>query len=437
MSPNIHASLQFLRQLVRARIAAHFGQPTSLPTLPVLQPDDTPFTQLVLHRRLTTDEFVVLLTALAPHLNPGFFDEIVAELLPEGGEFAAIGGVKGSNFRGFLPTGETALFLLAGDDLERRLMVQRVFGSQHFLVKERVVYLEEMKPGEPGTTGRLVLDPEWVELFTLGYVTAPRLSNSFPAQRLESELEWDDLVLNDLTMKQLREVQTWIQHNDTLLYDWKMSRKIKPGYRALFYGPPGTGKTMAASLLGKFTQHEVYRIDLSSMVSKYIGETEKNLATLFDRAENKKWILFFDEADSLFGKRTSVRDAHDRFANQEVSYLLQRIEDFPGLSILASNFKSNLDDAFTRRFQSVIYFPMPQPAEREQLWRKTFPPAVQLAPDVDLKAISERYELSGSNILNIVHYCCLQALANNTNVISVENIAHGINREFIKENKIA
>ena len=220
------------------------------------------------------------------------------------------------------------------------------------------------------------------------------------------------------------------------MYDWRMSKRIKPGFRALFYGPPGTGKTMAAGLLGKYTGHEVYRIDLSMMVSKYIGETEKNLANLFDKAENKQWILFFDEADALFGKRTNVKDAHDRFANQEVSYLLQRVEEFPGLSILASNFKSNLDDAFTRRFQSIVYFPIPSPVERLRLWQQSLPTAVELAPDVDLPRIANKYELTGSNIINIVHFCCLQALAEQTNVLSKENLLIGIQREFVKENKV-
>ena len=169
----------------------------------------------------------------------------------------------------------------------------------------------------------------------------------------------------------------------------------------------------------------------------YIGETEKNLAALFERAENKHWILFFDEADALFGKRTNVRDAHDRFANQEVSFLLQRIEEFPGVSILASNFKNNLDDAFTRRFQSMVYFSMPKAAERLALWQKTFPAAVQLEPTIDLARIAEQYELSGSNILNIVHFCCLRALASNTNLITQANLANGIVREMAKENKIA
>jgi len=436
MSPNLSTTLAFLAALVRYRMSIYFGKEAQPPQVPAMQNDDAPLTRFIQHRRLTVDEYVALAVAMTPHLMPSFFDEIVAEFMPQGGDFPPIGGVKGSNQRNTLPTGETLLFLLAGTDLARRLEVQKIFGSQHFFAKEKILYLEDLKPGEPASGGRLILDQEYVELFTLGYVTPPRLGTGFPAQHITTELEWNDLILNAATLNQLKEVETWIQHNDTLLYDWKMYRKLKPGFRALFYGPPGTGKTMAAGLLGKYTGHDVYRIDLSMMVSKYIGETEKNLATLFDKAENKNWILFFDEADALFGKRTSVKDAHDRFANQEVSYLLQRVEEFPGLSILASNFKSNLDDAFSRRFQTIVYFPMPRPAERLQLWQQTFPAAVQLDTGINLQRIAEKYELTGSNIVNIVHYCCLQALSNNTNVISADNLLSGINREFVKENKV-
>lgn len=436
MTPNLATTLSFLANLARYQLSMHFGKEMPAPEVPVIQDDEAPLTKFIQHRRLTVDEYVVLAAGLAPHVMPYLFDEVVQEFLPQGGDFPPIGGVKGSNIRTFLPTGETVLFLLAGNDLARRMEVQKIFGSQHYFVKEKILYLEEVKPGEPVNSGRLILDPEYVELFTLGYKTPPRMGRNFPAQLLHTELDWSDLVLNEQTLRQLREVETWISHNDTLMYDWQMYRKIKPGFRALFYGPPGTGKTMAANLLGKYTGHDVYRIDLSMMVSKYIGETEKNLATLFDKAENKKWILFFDEADALFGKRTNVTTAHDRFANQEVSYLLQRVEEFPGLSILASNFKSNLDDAFTRRFQAIVYFPIPRSPERLEIWQKSLPPAVRIDSGVDLPKIAEKFELTGSNIVNIVHYCCLQALAANSNLITRENLLAGINREFVKENKI-
>lgn len=436
MSLNLHTILAFLADLTRFRLAAYFGKEAQAPQVPPLEDDDASLYRFIRQRRPTEDEFVALAVALSPHVIPSFWDELVSEFLPQGGDFPPIGGVKGTNQRNTLPTGETVLFLLAGNDLARRMEVQRLFGSQHYFAKERILYIEELKPGEPVAGGRLILDQEYIELFTLGYVPPPRTGSGFPAQRITTELEWSDLILNEQTMNHLSEVETWIAHNDTLMYDWKMHRKLKPGFRALFYGPPGTGKSMAAGLLGKYTGHDVYRIDLSMMVSKYIGETEKNLSALFDKAENKQWILFFDEADALFGKRTNVKDAHDRFANQEVSYLLQRVEEFPGLSILASNFKSNLDDAFTRRFQSIVYFPMPRPTERRRLWEQSFPAAVQISPDIDIKRIADKYELTGSNIINIVHYCCLQALADNTNLITQENLLAGINREFIKENKV-
>ena len=180
----------------------------------------------------------------------------------------------------------------------------------------------------------------------------------------------------------------------------------------------------------------MFRIDLSMIISKFIGETEKNLAQLFDRAENKDWILFFDEADALFGKRTGVRDAHDRYANQEVSYLLQRVETFGGLVILASNFKANIDEAFIRRFQSIIHFPMPRASERLRLWQQSLPKNVQLDGDVNLKILSERYELSGASIVNIVQYCCLNALSRNDKAMTNDDLRMGVAREFSKEGKI-
>ena len=215
-----------------------------------------------------------------------------------------------------------------------------------------------------------------------------------------------------------------------------MSKKLKPGYRVLFHGPPGTGKTLTATLLGKHTGKEVFKIDLSMVVSKFIGETEKNLSNLLAKAEKTENILFFDEADALFGKRTNVRDAHDKYANQEVSYLLQRIENYKGLVILASNFKSNIDEAFVRRFQSIVHFPLPKASERQLLWEKGFPANVQLHKEVDLPLLARKYELSGAEIMNIVQYACLCALADEKKIITAKNIADGIQREFQKGGRI-
>jgi SpoVK/Ycf46/Vps4 family AAA+-type ATPase len=189
----------------------------------------------------------------------------------------------------------------------------------------------------------------------------PALDAGFPTRHLETTLGWDDLVLDKAMRERLGELENWIRHGQTLARNRGMARRLRPGYRALFLGPAGTGKTLAATLLGKATGRDVYRIDLSAVVSKYIGETEKNLAALFEQVRNSDCILFFDEADALFGKRTEVKDAHDRYANQEIGYLLQRAEEFEGLTIVSSTLRTNIDEAFRRRFNAVIRFSLRDP----------------------------------------------------------------------------
>jgi SpoVK/Ycf46/Vps4 family AAA+-type ATPase len=213
-------------------------------------------------------------------------------------------------------------------------------------------------------------------------------------------------------------------------------KKLKSGYLALFYGPSGTGKTLTATLLGKYTGKDVFRIDLSRVVSKYIGETEKNLAKLFDKAEHKNWILFFDEADALFGKRTDIRDAHDKYANQEVAYLLQRIESYNGLVILATNQRGNIDDAFARRFQTIIHFPVPRPDERYQIWCKAFPSQIKIADDIDWRQVAAHFELTGAGIINVTHYCVVEALADQSLGIDFKRLEAAILREYIKDGKV-
>ncbi|MER3497139.1 MAG: hypothetical protein C4308_00115 [Chitinophagaceae bacterium] len=248
-------------------------------------------------------------------------------------------------------------------------------------------------------------------------------------------MNWDDLVLHPQTMDRINDMRTWLKYQQHIQQDKNLSRKIKPGYRVLFYGPSDTGKTRTATLLGKEFKKEVYKIDLSQVVSKYIGETEKNLEKIFNRAENKDWILFFDEADVLFGKRTSVQSAHDKYANQKVAYLLQRVEDFPGLLVLASNFKNNIDDAFTRHFHTVAHFLMPDEMERLKLWKKSLPASLQPDPSIDWFDISSKFELTGSGILNVVHYATLKSYSKQDGFLRKEDILAGIRKEFSKDER--
>lgn len=436
-SSSLAAALAYLRSVMTARLKVYTGQAAEAAVAgTAYYQDGSPFAAFLARHQSTFEEYVLLLLALAPHLQPDFFSRLIAEHFPEGGDFPEFGGVRGANHRGLLPTGETAQFILAGDDLARRLEVQRLLSGEHWFARRHILWLEPVHEGEPAMSGRIVLDPEIVEQLTTGVVSRPRFSTDFPAEYIETGMGWDDLVLHPNTLRQIGEIINWINHNDTVLYQWGMQKKIKPGYRALFYGPPGAGKTLTAMLVGKQTAKDVFRIDLSRVVSKYIGETEKNLSRLFDKAENKTWILFFDEADALFGKRTDIRDAHDKYANQEVAYLLQRIESYNGLVILATNQRGNIDEAFIRRFQAVIHFPMPRPEERYRLWCSAFPPEVEVSPDIDWRQVAARYELTGAGIINVAHYCAVEMLAGGSRSLDLKRLEAAIQREFTKEGKM-
>jgi AAA+ superfamily predicted ATPase len=430
----IERILYMFRDLTFKRLKSHFSPDAEAPDLryPLLS-ESGDFG--IPGHELTGHEKALVILALIPHIRPTFFDSLIQEFLPQGGEFAEFGGVKTGNHRGMIPTGETALFLLAGNNLEERIKIQQLFSEEHFFYREKILWLEDVREGEPKMSGRIILSEEWREQWMFGRVSKPKFGTDFPAKDIKTKMNWDDAVLNPQTMRQIDVITTWLEHNGSLMHDENLSRKIKPGYRVLFYGPSGTGKTLTASLLGKQFHKEVYRIDLSQVVSKYIGETEKNLEKVFSKAENKDWILFFDEADALFGKRTSVQNSHDRYANQEISYLLQRVEDFPGLIILASNFKSNIDPAFVRRFHQIIHFPMPDDKERLILWQKAVPSILRLHPDTNLAEIAKNYEVTGAAILNVMQYAALEAIKRKDHLIHSRDLIEGIQREFQKEDK--
>ena len=220
------------------------------------------------------------------------------------------------------------------------------------------------------------------------------------AQRIPTGFAWDDLVLPRDTLDALKEVTRFARYRPFLLEDWGFAAKLPygRGVSAILVGPPGTGKTMVAQLLARELGYDLYRIDLSQVVNKYIGETEKNLARIFDEAENSHAILFFDEADSLFAKRTNVQSSNDRYANLEVNYLLQRMETYDGVTLLATNLEQGIDEAFKRRVRFTVQFELPEEAERTRLWRSMFPAVVPLAPDIDWDLLGKRFEMAGGYI---------------------------------------
>jgi hypothetical protein len=436
----LQKELEWFNQVLETRISLYFGNECPYGSIydvasPSLAPNGSFYEQVVAERGMNIDERLVMLLALIPHIRPQVLDTFFIRNKNFDRAFTEFGGWRGNTHGGFLPTGETAAFILAGDDLEKRFEILQIFDPDHFFVQDNILRLEGQGRNEPFLSGALVIATEFLNRFTSGIYHKPDYSMSFPAKLITTQLTWDDLVLPPEVFEELDTITGWVRHANTLMQGWGLEKVIKPGYRSLFYGPSGTGKTLTACLIGNTVGADVYRIDLSMVVSKYVGETEKNLANIFDQARNKNWILFFDEADALFGKRTQTTNAHDRYANQEISYLLQRVEDFPGVVILATNLKANIDDAFARRFQSQVYFPMPDADQRLQLWENMLNPHCRLTEGTDLNQIAEKYEISGGAITNVVRYGAIWALQNKRRAISHSDLVKGIAKELRKEGK--
>jgi hypothetical protein len=434
----LEREIAWFSQLLEARFEHYFAQPGTPfepPPAPDLHADTSSYAGILREHAMIDDERIVLMLALMPQLRPQALDLMFTQNQVQGKRFTEFGGWKGKTHEGFLPTCETAAFILAGDDLARRIEVATLFDDAHFFARARLLRLEHGGDGEPLFSARLAIAPDCLQRITTGARHKPDYSATFPAKRITTRLGWGDLVLAPEVRSEIDNIGLWLAKSGTLLQEWGLDKAVKPGYRCLFYGPPGTGKTLTATLMGVVGNADVYRIDLSMLVSKYIGETEKNLANVFDQAQDKNWILFFDEADALFGKRTQGSSSNDRHANQEISYLLQRIEDFPGIVILASNLRGNIDEAFARRFQSAIYFSMPDAEQRLLLWQRVFQDPARIGPDVKFDALADTYELSGGAIANVARYAAVQAARTGRATVSQHDLLMGITKELIKEGR--
>ncbi len=428
--------LAWLRLVLQTRLKLHFGQDTPYQSIDELLPPDLTdntgaFAGFIQQHGFNTAERLVLILALVPHIQPEILDLLLTKNEEYGRRFSEMGGLLVEGHLGVIPTAETAMFLLAGGDMYLRLHYQYIFSANHVFATQLVI--QSTKKVAPWLSSTWVVADEYIGPLIYGKPYQPTYGADFPAQRITTQMEWEEIVLSRKTTEHLQEIRDWITHGNVVMEDLGLGRMLKPGYKSLFYGAPGTGKTMTAALLGKSTNRSVYKIDLSMVVSKYIGETEKNLAKVFDEAQKHHWILFFDEADSLFGKRTQVSSANDRYGNQEIGYLLQRIEDFPGVVILASNLKENIDEAFTRRFQSMVEFKMPGVDERYKLWKQSFSTKLPVDDAIDLWAIAEKYELSGGVMINVVRKVTLRAVKQEKNTITQKELEAAIHQELQKE----
>jgi hypothetical protein len=257
------------------------------------------------------------------------------------------------------------------------------------------------------------------------------------ATKIVPRYRWTDIVLPPDTQAQLDEICNCVRSRGIVFETWGFGGKFSlgRGLNVLFAGDSGTGKTMSAEIIAGDLQLDLFKIDLSCIVSKYVGETERNLSKIFHEAQTSNSILFFDEADALFGKRSEVKDAHDRYANIEINYLLQKMDDYEGIVILATNLRSNLDAAFTRRLNYVVEFPFPDESHRETIWRKVFPQLTPLCDDIDFEFLAKRFKLAGGNIKNIALNGAFLASRNGGRV-TMEHLIHATRREFQKMGKL-
>lgn len=257
------------------------------------------------------------------------------------------------------------------------------------------------------------------------------------AQKIAPHYTWHDIVLPTDEIQQLKEICNYVKHRFMVYNDWGFAEKISlgKGLNILFSGSSGTGKTMAAEIIANELKLDFYKIDLSTIVSKYIGETEKNLSKIFKEAETSNCILFFDEADALFGKRSEVKDSHDRYANIEINYLLQKMEEHEGIVILATNFRKNIDEAFTRRMHFSLEFPFPDQEYRMNIWGKIFPAATPKSFDIDYEFLAKQFKISGGVIKNIALNAAFLAAENSGNV-DMHHIIHAAKREYQKMGKL-
>ncbi len=375
-----------------------------------------PLAEVIAMADLTDAEAVVLLAALAPYVDERF-----------GVRYGALTDRPGVTAL----TGEVAR-TLAARSFRGRLDAMAMLSAQGRLRAHGLLSLDP--PGD--LSGVLRPDPALVAWLLGLPPEAAVASAEFPARRLTTVHSLDDVVLPAAARSRIDELEARITHREMVVEEWGFGahHDNADGLIALFHGPPGTGKTMTAAAMAAAAGLPAYMIDLSALVSKYIGETEKALAKVFDRATRERCILVFDEADAVFGARTDVGDAHDRYANQEVSYLLSRIEQYAGIVILTTNLLANIDAAFQRRIHVMVEFPEPGPGERERLWAAVTPTALPVDADIDLAALAHRYPLTGAQIRDATLDAAYLAAAG-PRVVTEDHLLAGVRRQYEKAGK--
>ena len=448
--PLLEKELVFFKQYLDYFIHHAFAQPETSeeekekkptpkkPETPIIEPDDQClYAKLVYHADFQEEDRLslrlFLLLALSPHFYPELLDVFFIKNEATGNIYTEFGGRIEQNPVKFRPTIQTFYFLLANNQLSKRTQLQEWLAKDGVLAQKNLIYLQ--RPEDDHSLASLdneVIAPT-EEFLTLlqGKTYIPQLSTSFPAELITTELTWNDVVLPEKTIFQLREIVTWMREKDLFLSQGHLKRMLRPGYRAVFHGESGTGKTMVAQVLAQEMGLPVLKVHTPMLMSKWVGETEKNLNNLFEQASGRDWVLLFDEGETLFGHRGGS-STQDQYANQQIGFLLQKIERHDGLVIISSNRYANIDKAFQRRFESIIYFESPKYEERLRLWQKMFE-GIAVNHDVNFEEIAEHYpDMTGGRILNVLRSARIWSHQERRFDITLLDILRGIQKEVYK-----
>lgn len=431
----LEGELDWLSLVLHSRVRQYF-QPgeASLQDFrpPELKPDESEYAALLFRLKATHEERLIILLALTPQLRPHLLDVFFTQNSSHPRSLSDFGGFHHTQHGGFTPTVETAIFLIAGTDLARRFEVMACFRDEHFFFRTHILPLEVAMKGEAQPRTPISVTDEFWQMITAG-VASQSLNTQTPSRRITTQQEWKDLIGDEKMMESLLDIRLWIEHGNTLLQGWGLGKLIRPGYPCFFYGPQGTGKKFAAALLGKTTGRDVCWVDLSQMLSLPPLESEKKIAGVFSQAASLEWIIFLDGADAWLDTSLSGPGSSTGIYSREFRQLMQQIEDFPGVVILASNLQNFYDETFTRRFQSIVQFYTPDADQRLALWKSFFSGKLKISPEVNLEQIAGEYILKPASMINVIRYCALAAIRRNDEYATTADILSGIHRELMKE----
>ncbi len=385
--------------------------------------DDGEYACLIRRLKLNQEERLLLILALSVHIDPRVLLPLVAST-----QLHLHSRVrKTDNEISILPTAETAFYIINGDNSARAIKLHAYFNTAHPFYKESILQLGDVLPGASRFDGILTISAHYRDLLLYDQHQPPRFSLEFPAHLLTTDLDWEDLILMPHTSDLLEEVKLRIKSSDEIrklqTKSGSFARHIPPGQRVLLYGASGQGKTLTAALIGKMLNRDVYRVDLTGIVSKWVGETEKNLRALFDTAERKDWVLFIDEAEGLVGKRidqSQSAGAQGHYINQGITYILQRIEKFDGIVLFATNLSQNIDDAFKRRFDAHIYYKALDQERLLNFFDRNWPESLTLHSSVNLKSLLAENVLSPAALIKVISRTAMLTISMNEPIVQSE-----------------